>query len=256
MSFRIPRVAATLAISFLASSTTHAASVTFGAGAGSLAASAVFTTTASGFTLQLRNEALVDANAGNAVLTAIFFDIANPGGIVKATSAYGDFSKYDLGGIVYTKTNQNLGAEWAFRNDILVHKAQYGVSSTGYGDLFGVPHLIDPKAKNYSGPYSPNGMQFGILPESQTGGNGGLLGTPGSFYSRNPVTFQFTAPPSFNLSKISNVTFQYGTAPGEPWLPGPPNQGTPPVIVPTPAAVSGGLALLLAFAARRWRSHR
>lgn len=209
-----------------------------------ISAAADFSTSGSNLVVQLTNTSAADVLVPSDVLTAVFFTLpGNPTlSRVSALLAPGSQVFYDpqgqpAGGVV--------GGEWTYRTGINVSGASQGTSSTGLG-IFG-PGDRFPGA-DLQAPTSPNGVEYGILSagDNTATGNSGVLNSGGLI--KNSVIFTLSGlPTGFNLSGISNVSFQYGTALNEPRIPGTP--GTP---IPTPALLPG----LVAFAVAALRKQK
>jgi hypothetical protein len=177
------------------------------------------------------------------VLTAVFFDI--PGFSLTPVSAL-------LNGgstVLFGPTNGgNMGGEWAYEEGLsgAPGSANRGISSSGYG-LFGDSNFNGPSLHD---PDAVDGLQYGItsLGDDPATGNtpvtGGNMANPVGLI-KNSVVFTLTyGSGSLDLSKISKVSFQYGTGlnepnvPGEPNGPPPPPPGGDPPFVPEPTSVA------------------
>lgn len=228
-----------LALSALAGNSLGA--VIFSGSAGARAAEASFAVNGSGqLVVTLTNTSTADTLVPADILTAVFFDISGPAVSLSRDSAVlnvGSIVEYDAqpaGGVV--------GGEWAYIGGLsnAPGNAKYGISSTGInifgpGDLFPGPDLAPPT--------SPDGPQYGIVTagDDVNTGNGGITGSGGLI--KNSVVFTLGgAGAGFDLSRIGNVLFFYGTAIGE----------VPPVLSPTPGtAALIGLAGITGFRRRR-----
>lgn len=207
---------------------TSSGAVMFTGSSGSLAASAQFEVSAGGeLVLTLTNTSMHDVTVPSQILTAIFFNVA--GGSLSLTRdsallAPGSFVIYDpdgqpAGGVV--------GGEWAYNSGALNIGAPglrgYGISSTGIGlfgpgDRFPGPDLHPPT--------SPNGLEYGITSagDNVATGNGGVTGSGGLI--QNSVVFTLGgAGVNFDLNRITDVYFFYGTSPGEGGFDGVPSPG-------------------------------
>lgn len=198
------------------------AGVVWTGSADSRAASADFSVVGSSLTITLSNTASVDAMVPIDILTGVYFDISGGAialsrvGVVLASGS----SVIDGG----TDPENSVGGEWAYKGGLVgaPHSAKYGVSSSGLG-LFGSGELFP--GSNLSGPASPNGLQYGITTagDNPATGNGGLLGTP---IIKNSVVITLgNIGSGFDLARIGNVSFQYGTDLSEPNIPGVPTPG-------------------------------
>jgi hypothetical protein len=251
-------------------SSAHATTLQFNASSGSLSASALFdnNNTAGQLKVTLTNTSSADVLAPGDVLTALFFDINIAGfptalGRVSAVLASGSSVYYDADG---QPAGGVVGGEWAYKGGLsgAPGGATRGISSTGVdlfgpGDLFPGPDLQKPD--------SPDGVQYGLLSagDNTATGNGGITGSGGLI--KNAVVFSLSFDAGlgvFDLSKITNVSFQYGTNLSEPNLPwNPPCTGGAGcgggnTVVPLPPALvlfgSGLVGLTLLGVRRRRRT--
>ena len=221
----------------------------------------------------LTNTSLKDTPDNSAVLTAVFFQLRDypllpltPSGATAKAGQWLVSSTKDGGTVTPSEVkllvDLDVGGEWAYKNlaDPYVGTNAIGVSSSGLGlfgsgDLFGGPDL-DP-------PASPDGVNFGILSA------GDLLSTvpqASTGFIRNSVEFTLSGLPSgfvataddvenLILGSITNVTFQYGTAVGEPYIVIPGIAVTPPPVPEPLTLLSLTLAIggLGAYVRRRTR---
>jgi hypothetical protein len=204
---------------------------------GTRSASASFATSGTNLVVTLTNTAPTDITQPVFVLTAVFFDIGGTPLALTRSSALVNAGSTVInaaqpaGGVV--------GGEWAYQSALAgaPHGADYGIGSAGF-NLFG-PGDLFPGA-NLDGPASPNGLEYGITTANDDPAtNNGGTNTP---LIRNSVVFTLGGlPAGFDpMSRISNISFQYGTGLDEPNL-----------FVPAPAAA--GLLGLGLFARRRRR---
>lgn len=198
-------------------------SVTFTGTSGSRSASATFEVVGNNLVITLVNTSLSDAAAPTDILTALFFDDGtHVFGKVSAVVAPGSsvlFGGTDPGGVV--------GGEWAYASGLTgtPGNSALGVSSSGLG-LFG-PANVFP-GSNLQGPADPDGVQYGITSagDNPTTGNQAVTGSNALIKNAVVFTMSMDAPFTLDSLNIHNVSFQYGTALGEPNIPGTPDGGT------------------------------
>lgn len=192
-------------------------------GSNNRAASALFEVSGSSLVIRLSNDSAADANVPTDMLTGVFFNISGGAVALTRTSvvlAAGatviNGGGTDAGGVV--------GGEWAYKSGISLGGSTYGVSSSGLG-LFGPGDLFP--GSNLDGPSSPNGVEYGITSASDPGtNNNGGATTP---LIRNAIVITLgNVGANFDLSRIGNVLFQYGTDVSEP--------RDTSTLVPTPGA--------------------
>ena len=216
----------------------QASPITYTGTSGTRAAAVTFDTSGSNLIVTLTNTSLFDALVPTDLLTGVFFDYLDGPLTLNRVSAVlnaGSSVLYDSapGGVV--------GGEWAYADgigdDAPNGGSSYGISSSGLG-LFG-PGDNFPGA-NLDGPVSVNGMGYGLTSAGDITATGNSAVTGGFPLIKNSVVFTLSGFSSgYDVSRITNVTFQYGTSLSEPH-----------VSVPEP----GSLLLLVvsaAFVARR-----
>lgn len=231
-----------------------------GASGAQLSAQASFDIAGDNLTITLKNIATSDEGVGGKdspgnTLTGLFFDIAGSPTLttVSATipsgSAIAQANKCD----VATCTGvTDVSGEWGFSQTQNFSttggpSAGYGVSSAGYLDtgLSGnVGNFNNGVAgTNLDDPTSVDGINFGIISSLGTfDPNGGLKKDP---LIQDSLVLVFSGATGLSMSDFSNISFQYGTAFGEPLL---------SAVVPLPGAVwlfGTGLLALVSFARRR-----
>lgn len=195
----------------------------FTGSSGNLAASVDFTLDGPNLKVVLTNTSSSDVLVPADVLTAVFFStLGNTAfGSVSAILTAGSTVIYDPDG---QPADGVVGGEWAFGNALSGAPlgANSGISSSGFG-IFGDATFPGPSLQN---PDAVDGLQYGITSagDNSATGNGGITGTDGLI--KNSVTFLLSGVPvGFNPASITKVSFQYGTAvgdPDEPNIPGDP----------------------------------
>ncbi len=182
--------------------------------AGSRAASVSFEIVAGALRLVLTNSSAADTLVPTDVLTGVFFDVAGNPSMARTSATSAGLTR--LGTTIVSAAGSNVGGEWAYLNGLNQYGANSGVSSSGLG-VFGPGNRFP--GLNLAGPATPDGLQYGLATfgDDAATGNGGL---DGNELTQNAVVFLLGGlAPGFQLSDISHVTFQYGTALTEPSLP-------------------------------------
>jgi hypothetical protein len=201
---------------------------------GPLSASAEFTLVGGNLVVDLKNTAVGDVWDPASILTGIFFDIGGNPTLAPLTATICAGCTITNSGV--TDPSGGVNGEWAFKGGStdLAFSASYGISSSGLG-IFG-PKDLFPGGSSFYGP-NPGGVGYGITTlDDNPLTNGGLAGVP---LISNEVVFTL-AGTGIDISRIGNVTFQYGTALNE--------------TVPEPAAIAlFGPAMVAAWIARRRR---
>ncbi len=180
-----------------------AGAMTVTATSGNLAAEAIFTQSGSDLVVKLSNTSTYDVMNPAEVLTALFFTI-NGATLTPVSAVLAPGSTTYFG-----PTNSNVGGEWAYASGL-------GISSTGLG-LFGSGNFNGP---NLQGPNSVDGLQYGLTSAGDNLSTGNAAVTGGFALTQNSVVFTLSGlPTDYDFSKITNISFQYGTALTEPNLP-------------------------------------
>ncbi len=222
----------------MASVASAQAAVTFSATSGTMSAKADFSVVGTDLHVTLTNDSSADVLVPVDVLTGLFFDITGPSVVLtpfSAVLAAGSLVLFDpapVGGVV--------GGEWAYAAGLVgaPGAAARGISSAGLG-LFGNANFPGP---NLEPPAAVDGLQYGITSAGDNPATGNTPVTGTNPLIKNSVDFVFTGlPAGFDLSRITNVWFQYGTALSEP-----------SVAAPTPGAASlFGVIVLMGLRRRR-----
>ncbi|CAG1002227.1 hypothetical protein PHYC_02978 [Phycisphaerales bacterium] len=195
------------------------AAVTFSAGdASGRNASAVFDLQGgSMLVVTLTNDTMDDVLAPVDILTALFFDV--DGASVSLTPVSALLNAGSVAVFASQPAGGNVGGEWAYGAGIAGPEGTgYGISSAGFG-LFGGANFLGP---DLDPPGAVNGLNYGL---TSTGDNLATGNTPvtGSVpLVQDSVVFTLSGLPSgFDLGRINNVWFQYGTGLDEPRNPAP-----------------------------------
>jgi len=200
----------------------------------------------------LTNTSTADVLVPVDVLTAVFFNMGHSTDFTPISAVVPNGSV-----VLWGSPERNVGGEWAFKNQVGVqndnfNNAGLGISSSGLG-VFGPSNLFG--GTNLQGPESPDGLQYGITSagDIKSTGNGAVTG--GNALIKNSMVFVLEDG-VFDVTKISDVYFQYGTCLDDAGFSGG-GTSTPPGPVPEPltmfsafVAISG----LGVYIRRRMRS--
>lgn len=221
---------------------------------GSLAAEVTFdNSTAGTLKVTLSNvggDVLVPAD----VLTGVFFDLAAGPSLTKVSALVAPGSV-----IVLDTAGTDVSGEWAYKTGLGGSSpGNAGISSSGLG-LFGPGDRFSTAgAANLAGPASPDGVQYGLFSANDLPGTGNTPVTVNdgdTGFVKNSVVFNFTTTGVFDLDRISNVSFQYGTDLSEPNIPGePPDEVPPPV--PEPSTLLMGAVAMVGLGFARFRGSK
>lgn len=224
---------------------TRADTVTFVGSDAGRSASVTFTHTGTQLSILLQNTSPGDVMVPDDVLAGIFFGM-EAGSLNPTLTKTGGTAQVGPGSSVYLFGSggsveqkpliTDIGGEWAFKN-FASSDYEYGIGASGFnspfefgvGDLFG--------GTNYSGPASPNGMQFGLLSagDNLATRNDGLEHSAGKYFIKSSALFTLQVTSGFNIHDIDQVRFQYGTSLSQPSYPG--------EIIPLPSAAWAGMSL-------------
>lgn len=226
---------AALALAVGAASSASAALMFTGA-SGNLEATVSFDVSGSNLVVTLTNSSANDVLIPADVLTGVYFDITGSAVSLSRISAVVPggsavlFGAADPGNVV--------GGEWAYLGGLsgAPGGAKHGISSSGLG-LFGPGDLFP--GSNLAGPASPGGLEYGITSAGDNPATGNTPVTGANALIKNSVVFTLGGlPGGFDLGRIGNVRFQYGTSLTEPSFPGVPAPGAAAI-----AAIAGAAAL-------------
>lgn len=198
-----------LAVAALAVFAGTANATQFSGSSGNRAAEAEFNVSGSNLVIRLSNTSSFDALVPADVLTGMFWDISGaPVGLTRISVVLGGTSS--IVGTGGTDPGNVVGGEWAYTTNGATFPGgrDYGISSSGLGD-FGPGHVFP--GSNLEGPASPDGMQYGLLPIGDNVGtmNGGMSGN--TFIKHEVIITMGGLPANFDLGRVNNVWFQYGT---------------------------------------------
>ncbi len=199
-----------LVFMFIVSASTAWATM-FTASSGSLSASADFEIVSGNLQVTLSNISTADVTVPVQVLTAVFFSLPD-GTTLSPVSALLN------GSTVYFGPNGggNVGGEWAYANSLSGAPlgAKQGISSSGLG-LFGSGNF---NGSDLQPPAAVDGLQYGLTSAGDNLATGNAAVTGGNALIKNSVVFELSGvfPSDFDTSKITDVSFQYGTALTEP----------------------------------------
>ena len=195
----------------------QAASFTFTASQGNLAASAEFEVSGTDLIITLTNTSTADVQVPADVLTALFFDVVgSPLDLSRISALLGPTSDVLFGP---QPAGDIVGGEWTYETGLVgaPDDQDYGISSSGFGVFSSSGKFPGP---NLAGPSSVNGLQYGILSagDDSTTGNAAVMG--GQPLIKNEVVFTLSGVPAdFDPeTQITSVAFQYGTSLGEPTI--------------------------------------
>lgn len=219
------------------------AQVTFSGSSGLLAASAEFSVSGSSLIVTLSNTSQSDVMVPTDVLTGVFFNISGAPmslGRVSGLLAPGSTIFYDPEG---QPAGGVIGGEFAYNGSLAGAPGNrtYGISSSGLnlfgpGDLFPGPDLCPP--------VNPDGLQYGFLSSGDNTATGNSAILNGGGLIKHAAVFTLSGVgANFDLGRVQQVWFQYGTDLSEPGFEG---------NVPAPAGAAA-FALASLFAARRRR---
>jgi hypothetical protein len=221
-----------------------------GSGTGGRSASATFTLTGDTLTLTLTNTG-GDVTDPTQVLTGVFFKLAGDPTLGKTSALLGAgstvlFAPASAVTGSLSPAGPDVGGEWAYLSGLNQYSANQGVSSAGLG-IFGPGNRFRTDS-NLEGPDSVDGLQYGITSGSDNPSTGNAAVTGANALIQNSVVFRFSGAMGLTAAKLSDVTFQYGTALDDASIHG--------SVVPVPPSVFlmaiGGVGLLgLGLWARR-----
>lgn len=192
----------------------------------------------------LENTSTFDVLNPGEALTGVYFDID---GItltpLKATLGDGSivlFPTNDSG----VDSNGEIGGEYGYKDDLTIVPtgANAVIAAAGLGDIVGPKDLFP--GENLDGPYSPNGVGYGIVSGIGAESNQKMSGMV-PLVQDSVVFYLDGLPEGFDPFAIGGVMFNYGTDfnPFE-------------AVIPAPPAAVLGLIGLASVGARRFRKRK
>jgi hypothetical protein len=228
------------------------ANVVFSGTSGGLSASASFDLINSGTQLQitLTNSGTGTATDSSQLLSALFFDLGTTATLTPVSMTGTCLSGTQTACTPSVGKNPakptTLGDYWQYKTltpSSQNYNADQGLGSAGLG-IFG------PNGDFGSNPQKVGGQDYSILPANYNLNNG----TAKNPFIEMAATFVLDITSgTVDLSKITNVTFQYGTDLSDAHIPNTPTVSTVPV--PIPAALPILTAALGGFGFAGWRQN-
>ena len=205
-------------------------------------AEAIFHVSGSNLVITLINTSPDAVKDPTDVLTALFFDTDPLVSFTAVSAVLGAGSS--IVGVSPAPSASTLGHEWAFKETAGglgggVTQA-IGVSAVGFG-IFGPGDVfVSPAAKLAGEGTAPDGLAWGIVPSAgiAADANGGVTGR--ALINDSVVLTLGGLPAGFDLNRIENVRFQYGTAISET------------TVVPLPSGAWASVSLMGLIVAVRW----
>jgi hypothetical protein len=213
-----------------------------------LKAKATFVVSNLNLVVTLENTATFDPNDPADILTAVIFNIQGNPKLTPVSAELGPDSSV-IGHALPMGFNGDVGGEWAYRNGLTKapQGANEGISAANL-KWFNKKTDLFP-GDNLQGGKAPSGINFGLTTLNDFPGNN-KGGTKNQHLIQTVVVFTFAGlPENFNLSEISDVTFQYGKSLKQPEI-----AGELIDVVPEPSAitlVAAGLLGAVALARRK-----
>lgn len=178
-----------------------------------LSASATFDITGNDLKITLQNTGAAATQPAD-VLTILYFSINGTPTLKPVSATLGTGSS-----LINSGTDPgSLGGNWQYMNTSGPGGATAGISTTGIGQ-FG-------PSGNFGGTTAHlGGVTFGLVNGLGAGANGGMNHT----LVNDTIVFDLTLPTGFDVTSITDVGFQYGTAANEPFVPSgpPPSRSVP-----------------------------
>lgn len=190
-----------------------AADISFTYTSGNLAARATFGRDGTDLLVTLENISTYDVMLPVEILTGVYFDLGGvtltPVSVVLTDGSVVLFPVVD--GSDGLDENDELGGEYAFRDDLTSAPASIVMASAGLDDRLGPPHLF-PGGSLWT-PDSPDGLGYGLTSAGDDSGTGNSKVTGEVPLVQNGVVFRLSGLPEvgFSVEDIHNVEFNYGT---------------------------------------------